>query len=207
VIVVDRWETAPVHSLPSAHVSITAWVEESGSHHERDPHTYILAAALCVTNEADDVRERLRGLRQPGQRKLHWRDEDGRRRQHITASISQLSPLEHVVVVRSTEGLDRLERRRRKAMEVLLFQLTSLDVEHVTVESRGRADDRRDRRLLESMRRRRHLLGPIRMDHTPGPADPMLWVPDAVCGAVTEMRCGDDSYFRQMKSRVEIIDV
>lgn len=91
-------------------------------------------------------------------------------------------------------------------MEVLLFQLTSLAVDHVIIESRGQADDRRDRRLLESMQRGRHLLGPIRMDHLAGPADPMLWVPDAVCGAVTEMRCGDDSHYVQLKPCVEIID-
>lgn len=187
--------------------TFTAWVDESGSNHVLDPNTYILAAALCLTDEADNARERMKQLRLPGQRKVHWRDEDQRRHRKVTQTIAGLTELEHVVVVRSTDTPDRSERRRRKAMEMLLFQLTSLEVGRVVIESRGPADDHRDRQLLEAMRRRKALLGPIHMDHLAGPADPMLWVPDAVCGAVTEMRCGDAQYYGQLQTCIQMIEI
>lgn len=65
-----------------------AWVDESGSDRTQDPGTYILAAVVLEPTFEDDVRKTMRSLRLPGQEKLHWRDEDARRRRKIATTVA-----------------------------------------------------------------------------------------------------------------------
>jgi hypothetical protein len=67
--------------------ALRAWVDESGSDHEKDPGTYVLAAAIGRRTCEDDVREQMARLRLPGQVKLHWRDETERRRATISRTV------------------------------------------------------------------------------------------------------------------------
>lgn len=57
----------------------------------------------------------------------------------------------------------------------------------MTLESRGRADDKRNRDALAAFRAKRAVSPRLRIDHLPGPAEPLLWIPDAVCGLAAEM--------------------
>lgn len=188
---------------------IVAWVDESGSNHRRDPNTYMVAAAVCLEENVEVARLTMQAMQFKGERKIHWRDDTPNRHRDVTAAIAQMRVVEHVVVVRSRpdDASDRIERRRRKVMERLLFELTSMDVGHAIIESRGPADNQRDLDLLSHLRRRRSLPRSIRLDHTPGPADPMLWVPDAVCGAVSEMRCGDPVYYAELTASINLIEI
>jgi hypothetical protein len=79
---------------PAEPVSAMTGLDESGSNHRPDPSTYILDATVCLTEEADAVRERVRSLRLPAQRTLNWRDEDHPRRGEFATVISELSPHE-----------------------------------------------------------------------------------------------------------------
>ncbi|MDN5797132.1 MAG: hypothetical protein L0H79_15440 [Intrasporangium sp.] len=163
-----------MHSPLDPHSPIAAWVDESGSNRALDPHTYILSAAICMAEDVEATRDQMRQLLLPGKPKVHWRDDEDQRHGKVTATIAECSCVEHLVVIRSAGAPSRSEHRRRKALELMLFQLTALDVGPVILESRGRKDGARDHGLLEHMRVKRHLLGSIRMDHSPGPADPML---------------------------------
>ena len=82
-----------------------------------------------------------------------------------------------------------------------------LAVGHVVLESRGPKDDGRDRQLLDFMRRKRQLPASIRIDHTRGPEEPMLWIPDAVCGMVVAMRTGTPTYYEQIRTRSTLIEI
>lgn len=87
-------------------------------------------------------------------------------------------------------------------------ELQLLGVEAVTLESRGPKDDARDAQTLDFMRRSRSLSGArLHMKHQPGPADPLLWVPDIICGAVTRQRLGDPSYLQVLRAKVELISI
>lgn len=185
-----------------------AYADESGSDHLKDPGTYILAAAVIEVAREDDVRAAMTALRLPGQVKLHWRDEQRRRRSSIAQAVASC-PTEHVVVVRSDpEDLDvPRERARRKCFQALMWELTGLGVEHITFESRGKADDKRDAGMLDAMRRTHALQGKIRLDHVRGREEPLLWVPDAVCGTVVDMRCGTIEHYEHIESKTMIIDV
>jgi hypothetical protein len=121
-----------------------AWVDESGSDRAQDPGTYILAAVVLETILEDDVRKTMRSMRLPGQEKLHWRDEDARRRRKIATTVATV-PAHNFVVVRSTPLVlpHDPERARRKCFERLIWELAQMGVDEAVFESRGKADDRR----------------------------------------------------------------
>ena len=185
--VVRGW-TSGAAALRSLVVVWAAWVDESQSDRQRDPDTYILAAALTTGPEAEaEMRKAMLALRTARGGKLHWNDSDDARQAAIIQTVRRI-PAEHLVVVRSCHRGERDERRRRLCLQRLCLELDALGVETVTLESRGRADDRRDLKALQTFRAQRVVSSTLRMYHQPGPAEPLLWVPDAVCGAVVASR-------------------
>jgi len=171
----------------------TAYVDES----EPDPRSgsagvYLLAAALIEDIEEGAAREVVAGLRLPGQKKLHWHDEDDKRRAVVAETISRLPAL-HLLIVRVDQPASS-ERRRRLCLARLLPEIYTSGVVDVFLESRERKQNVRDVQLLNGLRSR-HLVGPeLRIHHRPGPTDPLLWIPDVVAGAVGAERRGDLSY-------------
>ncbi|WP_074376907.1 hypothetical protein [Mycobacteroides abscessus] len=186
----------------------TAWIDESGSNQTLDPGTYILSAAICEETHASAAREIMRGLLlTKGQSKLHWRDEDSPRQKTIAETVASLH-VEHLIVVRSeATTTDRPERRRRLCMERLLPELVDMGVGKAILESRGTKDDKRDHETLRYLRYKRILGGRLHIDHIGGPAEPMLWISDACCGAYTQKRCGDDRYYTLIEPKVTLIDI
>lgn len=199
----------PNDESPSAFAQgAVAFLDESGSHHAIDPGTYILAAAVCLDDTTELAREQMRRLQLKGQTKLHWRDESPKRRRQVTEAITRIDML-HVVVVRdgATAPDVRLERRRRVCLERMLHELETLGVTQTVFESRGPADDRRDRAMLDALRAR-HQIGPhLRMNHVRGPHEPALWVPDAICGAVAHARAYDDEYLNLLNREGVSLDI
>lgn len=189
-----------------ARTGLHAWVDESGSDQRRDPGTYILAAAITSEASEDHMRQAMVRLRLPGQRKLHWHDEKDRRRRQISTAIASLEQT-HLVVVRASDPSDTQKRRRNKCLERLLVELEMRGVTHATFESRGPADDRRDLDLVQALRGTRRLSPSLRIDHLQGPKEPLLWVPDAVCGAVTTARITSDEYLEILGEQVAIVQI
>lgn len=188
-------------------LDLTAFGDESESVRLKDPDTYILVATLCPDPDHEDVRDTMRSLLHRGQRKVHWRETTNNRERHKIIDAVAGAGVEHVVVVRDGSPGERPERRRRHCLERLCYELDQLGVPQLLLESRGPADDKRDRHLLDTMRAKRVLPGGLRMGHAPGPSEPLLWLPDAVCGAVTQSRLGDDSYLRALRSTVELVEI
>ncbi len=184
----------------------TAWVDESGSDRRRDPGTYILGATLIPPERVDECRDAMRGLLLRGQKKLHWYHEV-KRHTDITHTIAALD-LRHIVAVRSRPtDPGRLERQRRLCMEHLVAELTALGISQVIAESRGPRDDMRDVDALDNLRRQRVLKAPMRVQHLAGPADPVLWIADAVCGMITRHRCGDGTHLSLLKDNITVLQV
>ena len=163
---------------------LIAFLDESQSHHDLDPDTYVLAASVCAPAMLEPARDVVSGLRLKGQRKLHWRDESDPRRRLIIRTIAEI-PLEHVIVVRDGQAGERPERRRRQCMERMLYELDHLAVATATFESRGRPDDRRDRAMLDAMRARKMVNSELRITHQRGDQEALLWVADALCAELS----------------------
>ena len=86
----------------------------------------------------------------------------------------------------------------------LLQVLADRSCVDLVLESRGPADDSRDTALLQALRQGRRLSRDVRLSHAPGPAEPMLWIADAPCGAVTQHRDGAPQYLQALASRVAV---
>jgi hypothetical protein len=187
-------------------MSFTAFVDESESWQDRDPGTYLLCAAVIASDMQEEFRDQMMQLKRPSQKKVHWHEElTDRGRMALVRGVASVSA-EHLVVVRVGDTGTRIERRRRLCLERLCYELEQFGVDDVIVESRG-PSDKLDRQLLDTMRSRR-IIGPsLRLHHRPGPAEPLLWVPDVVCGAVTQDRVGNSSFIAPLRTMITTIEV
>lgn len=185
-----------------------AFLDESQSDHRRDPHVYMLAAAVCDHSALTSARDAITTLKLKGQVKLHWRSESDKRRHLIAETIAGLG-LAHLVVVRDGQPGERAERRRRHCLERMLYELDQLKVGTATFESRGPKDDHRDRHMLDVLRSKNYVSPDLRIEHVIGPDEALLWVADAICGAVVRHRTGDQSYLDAVRAgqHVRIIEI
>jgi hypothetical protein len=139
----------------------------------------------------------MRGVRRSGAGKLHWARECNALRGEVIRLLASLSvPI--LVVVRACEPYERQERRRRLCLERALLELHGRGVRRLVLESRGNHDDLRDRSLIEALRSRKVLQQTPEMIHKPGKIEPLLWIPDAICGAVGQALRGNDGFLRDL---------
>ncbi|UZN03461.1 hypothetical protein [Cellulomonas sp. S1-8] len=162
-----------------------------------------MGAVLADPARADELRSAMVELQRPSEKKLHWRADSDHRHDAVVAVISSL-PIEGVVVVRRGGPSEKDERQRRKCFETFAPELVAAGCTHLVLESRGAMADRRDREMLDALRSRRHISSTLRLDHAPGPADPMLWIADAVCGALVAQRVGEGRWWRILESRMTV---
>jgi hypothetical protein len=182
-------------------VDLVAYVDESESRQDLDSGTYILCATIVRASEVADLRAHMASLRPPSRKKLHWHDDnDHRSRARLVSHVAD-GRTTHLVVIRSGGDDTRSERRRRLCLERLTYELHGLGVKRVVFESRGPAD-RLDLDFLQGLRARHVVDSSIRFDHEPGPAEPLLWIADIVCGAVTQDRIGNATVLDPIRASI-----
>jgi hypothetical protein len=160
----------------------TAFVDESQIGGTGSGRPFLLTASFAYGADVDEVRSAMRSLLPKGAKKLHWRDATDARRAEIARTVAGLE-LIHIVIVREHTQNEPPERSRRACLEMLLYELGMMEVDHAVFESRGPSDSL-DRHMVAALRAKRVLLRPMRVDHMPGPSEPLLWVPDVVNGVV-----------------------
>lgn len=182
-----------------------AWVDESmrtdGSH-----SLYVIAAAICSPTGAEPVRDKMRALLLRSQTRLHWRDETHARRTRIATTIAAVE-ITAVVVVGAPLAQAKQERGRRKCLEALLPQLADLGVSVVWLESRTPALNKNDDQLIRALRGKRALPASMRVDIARPSAEPMLWVPDAIAGAVNAANRGTPEWLEAIRHRLDIVEI
>lgn len=182
--------------LPAQAASkLHAWVDESI--HMPGPEVpggmYVLAAAIADATDCDRTRETLRGLVIGKQQRLHWGKEDASQREKIT-SATAASGLTNVVVIGASLDARNQERARRKCLERLLWELTPWKVSTVWLESRTTSLNRKDLKLVDAWRSQGKLPSTQRIEIGLPSTEPMLWIPDAVAGAVAAARKGSTAH-------------
>jgi len=187
--------------MPSTNHSdfaLTAWVDESivvgriGT-----DGAYPIAAAVADPAACDDVKDQLRALTIGRTGRLHWANESAKRRDAITALIAS-ADLAAIVVVGSPMLGPKQERARRCCLERLLHKLAVFGVGDVWLESRSVVPDRRDIRLVDSARRKGLVPDRLVLGFAKPKEDPMLWIPDAIAGAVTAANLGEPCWMLAM---------
>lgn len=182
----------------------TAYVDESQIGGTGHGGPYVMVASIILEGDPGDVRRELTRLKPNGGSKLHWYSSvEGLRRETLQAI--QALPLMHWAVVMDSVAEESPERTRRKCIERLLWELAGLDtVGQVLMESRGPADNKRDVKMVDTLKASRAIPGSMKVDHLRGRDEPLLWLPDAVCGAVGARVEGDNTWARMLDRQLWI---
>jgi hypothetical protein len=187
--------------------ALSAWVDESiVVTREGIGGYYTMAATVADPATCEDLRDQLRALTVGRSGRLHWANESGKRRDAIAALISGVD-LAAVVVVGSPLVGSKQERARRCCLERLLHELGVFGVGDVWLESRSTAPDRRDIRLVDSARRKGLVPSSLQVGFARPKEEPMLWLPDAVAGAVTAANLGEPRWMLAMEEILTRHDV
>ena len=171
-----------------------------------DQGTYILAAVVRDPASCEPVRADLRSLLLRKQVRLHWRDEDAARRGTIAAAVASVE-MTAVVVVGVPVAKAKQERARRLCLEVLLPHLSGLGVSQVWLEARTPSLNKADMAMVLALRGQRAIPGTLRVEVARPLEEAMLWLPDAVAGAVGADHDGDPRWLAVMRHRITRIDL
>lgn len=167
---------------------------------------YVLASVVADPAACHAVRETLRSLTIQRGGRLHWRDEDRKLRDRIAHAVADVD-IAAIAVVGSPIDNARQERARRCCLERLLFELGDLAVNHTWLEARAPAQNSKDLRLVDTARDRGLIPTEMRVDFAGPREEPMLWLPDAVAGAVTASELGQPGWLEIMRSVVQTINI
>ncbi|MGY4767464.1 hypothetical protein ACXC9Q_11165 [Kribbella sp. CWNU-51] len=187
--------------------SLSAWVDESvvvgppgGS------GTYTMAAVVTDHGCCDELRRELTELTiKPGVR-LHWVGESVKRRDLVVEAVARMD-IAAILTVGTPMERSRQERARRCCLERLLSELDQFGVSEAWLESRAAAQDRRDLRLVDSARRKRLISPDLQVGFARPSAEPMLWLPDAVAGAMSAAVLGEERWLTAMAAVVTVHQV
>ncbi|MER7080213.1 hypothetical protein SAMN02982929_03787 [Saccharopolyspora kobensis] len=180
---------------------VHAYVDES---YDLTIGVYILTATIVDLTDAEDFRSTMRGLRRGGE-KLHWSKEPPHRRTELTKVLSSL--LVHSVVAIGCSKPLFPERGRRKCLESLLPELETHGADIATFETRQKHSNKLDADMVDACRQKRLITSNIRITFAPGTSEPLLWIPDIVCGIALSAERGDEKYLRQAGERIRIIRI
>lgn len=173
-----------------------AYVDESLPKPYGGPASYVLAAVVVEADVSEQLRRTAQLMHVSGPR-FHWRFEaTAAKKRAIDLVASQ--PALHVVVVGTPIASDKkAERARRLCLERLLFELETSGVGQVFFEARTEVLNRRDLQVINAFRARGAIGQQLHVAHAypqGEQAEPLLWIADAVCGAVGADFKGDPKY-------------
>jgi hypothetical protein len=159
---------------------------------------YVVSVAVVLDEVA--AKDALAGVLPKGRvRPFHWISEGVMARGRMLDLIEACGVVSHVVVHYPT-GRRRQEEARRDAIRELIPLAVGDGARELIIESRDSRDDARDRgTVIEVVR---GLSAPLSYRWEPK-AEPLLWIADAVCGAVKEHLLAEDrrSFARLSESK------
>lgn len=182
-----------------------AFADESFTSTTASPSIYLMAGLILDPSTVDAVRSEITALKLPREKKIHWHGDSNERHDRVISTIAAI-PVEGIVLTRIGPTGERDERRRRKTLEPFIQELEQAGCTHLTLESRGLKADHRDRALLDALRAQ-HLSRTVRLHHQPGPVEPLLAIPDAICGAYNAARNGNPRWWDQLNHAIHQIEI
>jgi hypothetical protein len=168
---------------------------------------YVLAAAVLEQEAWESAREVMRNLL--GSRrttKLHWHEMDRLQQKDAAHRVAGIAAL-HVVALGTPVPRRRQERARAACLTALVSALHGFGVCHLLLEARTTELNRRD---ITTAQGARFALPPgsdFRIDHVPGPTEPLLWVADIVAGTVRTSHHNGTVQLELLGERVHLLEV
>jgi hypothetical protein len=186
--------------------TLHAWIDESMQYLTGSGGLYVLAAVVADPARCDQDRDQLAAIKPKGATKLHWRDESPVRQRKIAAMIADID-VHATVVVGTRMNQAKQERARSQCLQRLLVELDQQGVSQAWIETRTVSLNRKDAATVDHMRGSRSLSRGLRVDVQDPGIEPMLWIPDAVAGAVGASLRGADDYLQIMAQVVDTIEI
>ncbi|OJV93507.1 MAG: hypothetical protein BGO47_06130 [Microbacterium sp. 67-17] len=103
----------------------------------------------------------------------------------------------NVVVSHLDERRKKVERYRRRCLEVVYHELVGMDVTAAALEHRSRAQDAENRAHIVALQAQ-SLDHRLRISHARGGKEPLLWIVDAVLGAINSRRLGIPEHYEAL---------
>jgi hypothetical protein len=168
-------------------VSLHVFVDES-----RRGSMYLLAAAMLQPAYLSRTRSLMRGLRVPGERKLHFKSERDTIKKDIAAAIVAAG-----IPVRIYVGHGQADAVRERGLQVAVYDLVAVGLQRLVMDARWHDGNQSDRRVIHAALLRTDTRPEtVSYEHLSSHEEPALWIADAVAwcyGAGGEWRRRVDS--------------
>ena len=189
----------------AVHAGWVAYVDESMRHPRRgETGAYVLAATMLADTDVEQVRQEVLNLSTASGLRFHWREEMRNRRSEAVGLVKRLPAL-HQVVVETPLDPSRQERCRRLCLHRLLFDLDAHGVAVVVMETRTRSLNGKDTSAIDAWRSQGLINRTTRVSHADPAAEPLLWLPDIVAGAVSASEAGNPRWADELAPLATII--
>lgn len=166
----------------------------------------LLSCVLVHPSQGDGVRAVLSHLAGGRGGRLHWRHENTTRRLTICDTIAA-SGVSSTTWITPLQSPRHQERARRRLLESALYDLRGTSVRDVIIESRHAERDGKDQQVIAAFTRQGVASAAMDIRHGRPTEEPLLWLPDAVAGAVGDDRCGEPSPLMRLGASARVIEV
>jgi hypothetical protein len=168
-------------------------------------HRYVIGAGVLVANDDDlvDIRKQvIELLGSPRRRRpFHWVTEGPVMRAAAIELIGQL-PIEAHAIVGAADSQHHLEHTRERCLRELFRAVEGQEIDRLMIESRERSvavvgQNRRDFETLIEARHAQELRPTVRYQWVLK-EEPLVWLADAVAGAVLAAERGDMTWLSKL---------
>lgn len=180
-------------------------IDESTPESARGIHYVIGAAVLLEPAQREEVRERLLKLMEGRQTPFHWKREGVQKRGRMIELIGDLE-VGVFATVHHPVARARQEVARRQSLETLVPTLVREGVSELVIESRG-PQDAKDRQALVELGHAGLCPADIQYSFD-AKTEPLVWLPDAVAGLLSEAETRKaDGWIAELQRVVQIFEV
>jgi hypothetical protein len=166
---------------------------------------YVVAAVVFAT-DLEDARRATRSVLLPRQVRFHW---------HQESEPQRLKMLEHLAGVATSAmayacrpiSLRQQERARALCLNRLLWDVRDIGVTELVFESRQQRNNQKDRRTIVHAVKSGIASPTLRYRFERPKEEPLLWLPDAVAGAVATDLAAGGSYLETLDGWVAVTEL
>lgn len=199
--------TSPTPDDSSQQFELHAWIDESMPRvSDGQPKVYILAAVVADPRKCEEMRSSMTSLRVGKEPKLHWHAEKTARRRKIVTTVAGFD-INSIVVIATPLDERRQERARAQCLDALLIELDHIGVRRVYLEQREKTLNRRDLQHIDRLRGTRTISASLRIDVARPSVEPMLWIPDTICGSVGAAQHGEPEWVNTLRSGIRMVPI
>ncbi|MFT2712406.1 hypothetical protein [Clavibacter sp. Sh2126] len=137
--------------------------------------------AVVVADDQATLRQQMRALVLPGQRRLHFTNESVSRRRHILSTLESLGVRAHVV-----HSDLKHEASGREACLQGLVALAARDGHERIILERDVSIERADKKVLYAAAHEHGLRDTMTYAHETAHQEPLLWIADAIAWSYTK---------------------